>query len=109
MSGFLRQGVPVDRVPPALDVAQLLAAGHNDCEPVVRSLYPPVGAVLGWLGSRGEARLTGTGASVFAPFAGEDAAHAALAGLPAGWNGFAARGVDRSPLLASLEAYGDVD
>lgn len=87
---------------PALDLSRLLDGAHNDCEPVARDRYPLVDKALRWLGQSGRARLTGTGASVFAPFQAEDEASAALAGLPDDWQGFVARGVDRSPLLVAL-------
>ena len=41
---------------------------HNDCEPVVRRTCPEVAAALDWLNARAEARLSGTGASIFAAF-----------------------------------------
>lgn len=80
----------------------LLSGGRNDCEPVVRRSYPAVAAALDWLGARtgAPARLTGTGGCVFAQFAAEAAAQAALAELPPAWTGFVARGLDESPLLA---------
>lgn len=72
---------------------------RNDCEPVVRALYPAVDRALDWLAGFGEARLTGTGACVFAPFSEQARAHAALARLPRQWRGFVVRGLNRSPLL----------
>jgi 4-diphosphocytidyl-2-C-methyl-D-erythritol kinase len=84
--------------------AFLKAGGHNDCEPVVAGRSPQVRRALAWLAERGDARLTGTGSSVFAAFADRGAALAALAGLPSGWRGFAARGLDRSPLQERLAA-----
>lgn len=78
----------------------LAGAGRNDCEPVTRRVYPEVGAALDWLAARGaKARLSGTGAGVFALFSREDEARALLAELPAQWQGFATRGCNRSPLL----------
>ncbi len=72
--------------------------GRNDCEPVVTARYPAVRRALDWLNARGNARLTGTGACVFAEFAHREAAVAALADLPSAWRGFVARGLARSPL-----------
>ena len=43
-------------------------AGHNDCEAGVRRRYPEVAAALDWLNNFAPARLTGTGACVFAAF-----------------------------------------
>lgn len=78
----------------------LAGAGRNDCEPVTRRVCPEAGAALDWLAARGaDARLSGTGASVFAAFSREDEARALLAELPAQWQGFATRGRNRSPLL----------
>ncbi len=78
--------------------------GRNDLEPVVAARHPAVRRALDWLGARGAARMTGSGACVFAAF--DDRAHAAaaLADLPAGWIGFAAVGLPASPLLARLAA-----
>lgn len=82
----------------------LKAGGRNDCEPVVTGRSPEVRRALAWLGRRGEARMTGTGSSVFAGFGDRASAQAALAGLPPEWRGFAARGLDRSPLQERLAA-----
>ncbi|NIP73689.1 MAG: 4-(cytidine 5'-diphospho)-2-C-methyl-D-erythritol kinase [Gammaproteobacteria bacterium] len=79
----------------------------NDCEAVVVRRYPLVGEALDWLRRRaGQARLTGTGACVYAACADEATARTALSGLPAGWRGFAARGLNRSPLLERLACHG---
>ncbi|MYE99532.1 MAG: 4-(cytidine 5'-diphospho)-2-C-methyl-D-erythritol kinase [Gammaproteobacteria bacterium] len=77
-------------------IADFLAGRcRNDCEPVTRRLYPPVAEALSWLGRFGEARMSGTGASVFIPLANEAAGREFLTGLPAGWSGFVAKGVER--------------
>jgi 4-diphosphocytidyl-2-C-methyl-D-erythritol kinase len=82
------------------------AGGRNDCEPVVRRLYPEVGAALDWLAPRARdgARLTGTGGCVFARFDAAAEAEAVLAAMPARWTGFVARGVGESALLARCRA-----
>ena len=72
---------------------------RNDCQPVVVGRHPEVAEALAVLGGRG--RMSGTGACVFAAF---DDAESARNALPAGWRGFVARGVDRSPLLVRLDA-----
>jgi 4-diphosphocytidyl-2-C-methyl-D-erythritol kinase len=84
----LTRDTPARRIPgvPA-------GGGHNDCEPVVRRRYPEVAAALDWLGSRAQARLTGTGACVFAGFGSAAQAQAAAAGLPARWQSFVVRGI----------------
>jgi 4-diphosphocytidyl-2-C-methyl-D-erythritol kinase len=79
--------------------------GRNDLEPVVAARHAAVRAALDWLSARGSpARLTGSGACVFAVCADRGAAQAALAGMPAGWTGFAVEGLERSPLLARVLA-----
>jgi 4-diphosphocytidyl-2-C-methyl-D-erythritol kinase len=77
---------------------------RNDFEPVVRSRYPEVSEALDWLGGHAKAQLTGSGACVFAVFAEEADARRVYTALPQGWRGFIARGCNRSPLMARLEA-----
>src|SRR5205085_3355720 len=73
--------------------------GANDLEPVVVARYPEVAAPLAWLRSRcPQARMTGSGACLFAEFASEADAAAVHAELPAGTSGFVARGLERHPL-----------
>ncbi|MFA7239636.1 MAG: 4-(cytidine 5'-diphospho)-2-C-methyl-D-erythritol kinase [Sulfuricellaceae bacterium] len=72
--------------------------GRNDLEPVVSRRYPQVAACLAWLGQFGDARMTGSGACVFAAFGTEDEARAVFARRPDGMTGFVARGLDRHPL-----------
>jgi 4-diphosphocytidyl-2-C-methyl-D-erythritol kinase len=71
----------------------------NDLEALVRRRYPPVDRAFTWLSRYGDARLTGTGACVFAEMPERDEAQAVLAGLPPDLTGFAARGRNRSALL----------
>ncbi len=74
----------------------------NVFEPVVRERYPPVARALDWLGGYGEARLSGTGACVFAAFTDREQAEAVCRRVPAPWQGFVARGMNRSPLFQML-------
>jgi len=76
--------------------------GLNVCEPVVRARYPRVAEALDWLARFAPARMSGTGACVFARFAARQAAEDVWGRLPAGWRGFVARGCNRSPLLAKV-------
>lgn len=71
---------------------------RNDCEPVVRRRYPAVAEALDWLGQHGEARMTGTGACVFAAFSNEDEARTIAALRAPGGGLFVAKGVNLSPL-----------
>ncbi len=78
-------------------------ATTNVCEPVVRARYPEVAAALDWLAREaGNARLTGTGSSLFASFKHEQEAQQIAARVPSDWSSFVARGLDRSPLHAML-------
>jgi 4-diphosphocytidyl-2-C-methyl-D-erythritol kinase len=79
--------------------------GLNVCEPVVRARYPKVAEALDWLSRYAPARMSGTGACVFARFAQRQAAEDVRRGLPAGWRGFVAKGCNRSPLLAKVELH----
>ncbi len=73
--------------------------GRNDLEAAVVAQYPEVAADLEWLRQRSpQARMTGSGACVFAEFEAEAEARAVYAALPGGMKGFVARGLDRHPL-----------
>ena len=74
--------------------------GGNDLEPVVVGRFPEVRERLAWLGSHARARMTGSGACVFAEFADRAAAEAVLRQAPAGFKGWLADGLDRHPLHA---------
>ena len=73
-------------------------SGKNDLQVVVTALYPAVAEHLEWLSKHGDARMTGSGACVFAEFATEAQARAVEAMLQGGMRGFVARGLDRHPL-----------
>jgi 4-diphosphocytidyl-2-C-methyl-D-erythritol kinase len=73
--------------------------GRNDLEAVVAARYPEVAAHLEWLRLRSpQARMTGSGACVFAEFKSETQARALHDRLPGEMRGFVARGLDRHPL-----------
>ncbi|MBZ0132702.1 MAG: 4-(cytidine 5'-diphospho)-2-C-methyl-D-erythritol kinase [Rhodocyclaceae bacterium] len=74
--------------------------GQNDLEPVVCERYPEVARTLAWLRQYAEARMTGSGACVFAAFAAEQDARAVLARMPEDMTGWVARGLDEHPLRA---------
>lgn len=75
---------------------------RNDCEDVVRRLYPEVNQSLEWLSQFGPARLTGTGACIFGRFPTESAARIIWESKPSGITGFVAKGVNISPLRKKL-------
>ena len=75
---------------------------RNDCEAVVVAKYPEVGEALQWLRDFAEARLTGTGACIFAAFGSWRDAAAVQAQVPSKWLSFTARGMNVSPVLTAL-------
>ena len=89
---LIRDSIPT-RIPPFSD-----ASGINDLEPVVCRLYPVVAQHRDWLQQFGRARMTGSGACVFAEFSSEAAARAVLERLPATMRGVVARGLTCHPL-----------
>ncbi len=82
----------------------LSGAGGNDLQAVVAQRYPQVGQALEWLSRFQPARMTGSGACVFARFPDRQAAERVRQRVPAPWTGFVARGCNRSPLLDRLGA-----
>lgn len=87
----------------AIKMAAFLAGQtRNDCENLVRRLYPPVDRALNWLGHHAPARMTGTGASVFAEFDSYEEAEVVFSQLPEELKGFVARGLQRSDLAAKV-------
>ncbi|HCK81583.1 MAG TPA: 4-(cytidine 5'-diphospho)-2-C-methyl-D-erythritol kinase [Candidatus Competibacter sp.] len=94
--------------PPIRILDFLQGAGGNDCESVVYRRYPKVAAAAAWLSRHGQARLTGTGACVFAAFPDRASAGRVLSQLPPGWTGFIARGRNRSPSHARLLRERDI-
>ena len=97
MNDLLRDGFETPESP--VRVEHLLAGARNDCEPVVREMHPEVGEAIDWLSHRARARMTGTGATVFAPFGSRERAVEVAGEAPAPWRGLVARGLNRSPLL----------
>jgi len=78
--------------------------GRNDCTSVVRTRYPAVAQALDWLGQYGEAKLTGTGACVFAGCTDLEQAVRVNAQLPAALGrGYVVKGINHSPLQARLQ------
>ena len=89
---LIRDSIPT-KIPPFSP-----ASGINDLEPVVCRLYPVVAQHLAWLKQYGRARVTGSGACVFAEFDGEAAAREVLQQLPATMRGVVAQGLACHPL-----------
>ena len=84
---------------PAITIRDFLAGQtENVCEQPVREMYPEVDQALTDLAQFGEARLTGTGACIYATFDSEAAAQHAFKALSAKWAGFIAKGMNQAPL-----------
>ena len=80
--------------------------GGNDLEPAAVKRSPEIAAHLAWLRARRpQARMTGTGACVFAEFASQAEAQGVLGELPGTMRGFVTRGLERHP-LCELEPLG---
>ena len=71
---------------------------RNDMQAVVCVKYPEVAESLEWLSQYGDARMSGSGACLFAPFDTEGQARQVAASAPSGWKVWVARGLDRHPL-----------
>ena len=88
---------------PAIRIRDFLEdGGHNDCESVVRDLYPQVAEALDWLGQFAVARMTGTGSCIFAGFDKQQQAESVYEKLPQDWEGFVVKGLNNSPLQIRL-------
>ena len=79
-------------------------AGHNDCAPVTMARHPSVALACETLARHAPARMSGTGAAVFAAFPTAVAAQAAIEKCPPEWRGFVAKGLNLSPLAAIIRA-----
>ncbi|MGD8173832.1 4-(cytidine 5'-diphospho)-2-C-methyl-D-erythritol kinase [Vibrio sp. TRT 21S02] len=91
---------------PKRALATLLSTPHeNDCEKIVRMLYPEVDKQLSWLLQYAPSRLTGTGSCVFAEFSSEDDARSVLEKLPDTVSAFVAKGRNISPLHETLAKH----
>ncbi len=74
--------------------------GHNDLQPVVYAKYAEVARCLDWLARHGPARMSGSGACVFAQFDTRSEAAAVSAKLPADMRGMVVEGLQRHPVDA---------
>ena len=72
--------------------AFLHGSGKNVCEPVARKRYAVIAEALDWFNQYAEARLTGTGACIYAPFDSQLAAEKVKSRLPQQWQGYVRTG-----------------
>ncbi len=89
----------------SIKIADFIAGQHqNDCVEVVCQRYPSVKNALVALSEFSEARLTGTGACVFAQFDSKEAAVNAYQSLKINkWQVYLAKGLNESPLFSKLK------
>ncbi len=77
----------------------LSGQGRNDLEPIALRRYPEIAEHLAWLRkSSPQARMTGSGACLFAEFSRQEEAIALHGQLPPAMRGFVARGLELHPL-----------
>lgn len=95
---------------PAIKICDLSTAGWgNDCVPAVIKRYPVVGKALKLLNDFAEARMSGTGASVFAQFDSKCEAEQVLQQLKTtadwgdDWQVYICRGRNLSPLFEFID------
>jgi 4-diphosphocytidyl-2-C-methyl-D-erythritol kinase len=71
---------------------------RNDMQATVCKKFPEVAEALVWLSQYGAARMSGSGACIFAPFDSKEKAEQVAAAAPQGWKVWVAEGLDRHPL-----------
>lgn len=73
-------------------------ATRNDLQAVACKLYPEVGEAIDWLAQFAPARMTGSGACVFAEVGSEKEANSIVRTCPDGFRAWATRSLARHPL-----------
>lgn len=81
--------------------------GKNDLQPVAVKLYPEIGRAMGELERFGQARMTGSGACVFARFASKTQAQDVAEKLAGTWEVRIAEGLSYHPLKYLLDNKGE--
>jgi len=71
--------------------------GKNDLQSVAEKLYPPVSEAINWLNKYANARMTGSGACIFAHFNNETDADHVIKKIPKKWKGWKAKGLKKHP------------
>ena len=75
------------------------ASTQNDLESVVCALYPEVDRCLTWLKDFGDARVTGSGGTVFCEFKSEEEANRVCAKLPKSMAGSVVKALQKHPFF----------
>ena len=71
---------------------------RNDMQATVCKKFPEVAEAIAWLSRFGAARMSGSGACIFAPFDSKEKAEQVVKAAPQGWAVWSAAGLDRHPL-----------
>lgn len=71
---------------------------RNDMQATVCKKFPEVAEALVWLSRHGSARMSGSGACIFAPFDSKEKAEQVATAAPPGLKVWVAEGLDRHPL-----------
>ncbi|GJM09310.1 MAG: 4-diphosphocytidyl-2-C-methyl-D-erythritol kinase [Lysobacteraceae bacterium] len=90
---------------PPIKMCGSLRGTGNDCEQVTLLRYPAVRSLFDRLSEFGQARMSGTGGSVFVCFETAEAAEQAKRTLPPGLSCWVCQLVNRSPLLEWQERH----
>lgn len=104
-TSYIFNKTELTRNSPQITIGEFIQGNYyiNDCENVVYNSYPAVAAAAAWLNTYAEARLTGTGSCIFAPFSNRQKATWVLAQIPKGLTGFVTRGLNQSPVHKMLK------
>jgi 4-diphosphocytidyl-2-C-methyl-D-erythritol kinase len=78
--------------------------GKNDLQVVAAKRFPPVAEAIEWLSRFGNARMTGSGACVFASFEDESTADEVLGQVPGRWKAWKAKAIAEHPLAYLLKS-----
>jgi len=79
--------------------AFLSGSGINVCEKIACNLYPEIQLAIDWLNQYGNARMTGTGACVFAAFDSLEQAEGVVSRAPSQWDSFVVKAMNKNPVL----------
>ncbi len=80
--------------------AFLGGSGDNVCEKVACKMYPEIQKAIDWLNQFSPARMTGTGACIFAAFDSLEQAEGVKSRAPKYWTSFVAKAMNQNPVLA---------
>ena len=82
----------------------LASGGRNVCELIACRLYPDIQKAIDWLNQYSAAKMTGTGACVFASFDSLDLAESVVSLSPKHWSAFVVKAMNINPILGQCEA-----